>query len=228
MNNQPEEYQKASVPELPAMYSEVAQGLAYLHNRTNATTGRTLEAASFTYALIELLIEKGLISLDEIDERKKQVSERLLMRFIKHDVGVAIQEPEQDKYTFQQTVKIDCENRLHLCQAACCKMVFPLSYQDIAEGVIKWELSRPYRIAKEADGYCYHFDRQCKGCSVHDQRPIPCRAYDCRNDIRIWLDFENKIVNPKINDSDWPHNLSAAEIELPGRESDVPRPRQHP
>lgn len=72
MNSEPEEYEKAYVPDLPAMYSEVAQGLAYLHNRTNATTGRTLEAASFTYALIELLIEKGLISLDEIDERKSK------------------------------------------------------------------------------------------------------------------------------------------------------------
>ncbi|MBW4668244.1 MAG: hypothetical protein KME60_12670 [Cyanomargarita calcarea GSE-NOS-MK-12-04C] len=43
MNSEPEEYEKAaSVPDLPAMYCEVAQGLAYLHNRTNATTGRTL------------------------------------------------------------------------------------------------------------------------------------------------------------------------------------------
>jgi Fe-S-cluster containining protein len=134
---------------------------------------------------------------------------------MQHDPGVAIQEPEQDKYTFPQTVKIDCENRLDRCQAACCKMVFPLSRQDIEEGVIRWELGRPYMIAKRPDGYCHHFDPQCLGCTVHSQRPIPCRAYDCSNDKRIWLDFENKIVNPKINEPNWPHNLTAEEMELP-------------
>jgi hypothetical protein len=219
MNHEREENEKATVLDPPALYREVAQGLAYLHTRTNATTGRTLEAASFVYALIELLVEKELLNVDEIDDRKKQVSQRLLARFMQLDPGVAIQEPDQDKYTFPETVKIDCENRVQLCQAACCKMVFPLSRQDIEEGAIKWELSQPYRIAKGTDEYCYHFDRQCQGCTVHAQRPIPCRAYDCRNDPRIWLDFENKIINPKINDPDWPHNLSAAEMEIPGRES---------
>jgi Fe-S-cluster containining protein len=180
---------------------EVAAGLAYVHTRTNATTGRALEAASFVYALIEILAEKGLISIEEIDARKKTVAERLLKRFHQHDPGVAIQEPDQDKYAFQQTVKIDCENRIHLCKAACCKMVFPLSRQDIEEGVIKWELHRPYVIAKGADGYCQHLDRKCLVCTAHAQRPLPCRAYDCRHDQRIWLDFENKIVNPEINEN---------------------------
>ncbi len=200
-------------------FSEVAQGLAYLHNRTNATAGRTLEAASFVYALIELLIEKGLLSLEEIDERKMQVSDRLLKRFLQHDSGIAIQEPGQDKYTFEQTTKIDCENRVHLCQAACCKLVFPLSNQDIEEGTIKWELSRPYIIAKGKDGYCSHFDRECQRCSVHAQRPIPCRAYDCRQDTRIWQDFENKIVNPQLNSPNWPGNLSEEDTVSPESKS---------
>jgi hypothetical protein len=30
------------------------------------------------------------------------------------------------------------------------------------------------------------------------QRPIPCRGYDCREDERIWLDFENGIINPDL------------------------------
>jgi hypothetical protein len=197
----------ASVNDSVALHHEVAAGLAYLHTRANANAGRTLEAASFVYALIELLAEKGLITIAEIDSRKKTVAERLLKRFIQHDAGVAIQEPDQDKYAFTPTVKIDCENRVHLCKAACCKMVFPLSRQDIEEGAIKWDLSKPYVIAKGADGYCQHLDRTCLGCTVHALRPIPCRAYDCRHDQRIWLDFENKIVNPELNDPNWPHNV---------------------
>ncbi len=199
-----------------AQYREVARGLAYLHGRANATAGRTFEAASFVYALIELLAEKGVLDIDEIDARKKVVAQRLLKRYNQRDPGVALQEPEQDKYGFQQSVEIDCENRVHLCKAACCKMVFPLSRQDIDEGVIKWELDRPYMIAKGEEGYCRHLDRQCLSCTVHAQRPIPCRAYDCRNDKRIWLDFDQKIINPKLNEPNWPHNLSPEEKQASG------------
>ncbi len=52
---------------------EVAEGLLYTHTRINDSTKKTLEAASFLYALIELLNEKGLVSIEELDERKKQV-----------------------------------------------------------------------------------------------------------------------------------------------------------
>jgi hypothetical protein len=37
----------------------------------------------------------------------------------------------------------------------------------------------------------------CK-CSVREHRPIPCRAYDCRNDPRIWSDFANYVINPDL------------------------------
>jgi hypothetical protein len=82
-----------AMPDDLARHHEVAKGLTYLHARTNATAGRTLEAASFVYALIELLTEKGLLDLDEIDTRKKQVAQRLLKRFLQQDPGVSLQEP---------------------------------------------------------------------------------------------------------------------------------------
>ncbi|MGI0484858.1 YkgJ family cysteine cluster protein [Pantanalinema rosaneae CENA516] len=215
MNSKPEQAPRPAWQDASVVYSEVAQGLAYLHTRANAITGRSLESASFVYALIELLIEKGVITVEEIDDRKKMVSERLLKRFLQHDAGVSIQEPDQDKYQFSQTAAIDCGNQVSLCKAACCKMVFPLSRQDIEEGVIQWELGQPYIIAKNTDGYCCHLNRQCLTCTVHAYRPVPCRAYDCRHDPLIWLDFENRQINPKLNSPDWPHNLTAGEMELP-------------
>ena len=33
-------------------------------------------------------------------------------------------------------------------------------------------------------------------CQVHAYRPYVCRAYDCRNDKRIWLDFDQMIPAP--------------------------------
>jgi hypothetical protein len=45
-------------------------------------TKKTLEATSFLYAMIELLNEKGLISIEEMDERKKQVAGHLVKKFV--------------------------------------------------------------------------------------------------------------------------------------------------
>lgn len=190
---------------------EIEDAIAYLHARVNATTARTLESASFVYALIELLVEHGLFKIEEIDARKTQVAPRLLRRFESHDPGVAVQHSAHDKYCAPQEVTIDCESRVELCKAACCKMLFPLSQQDIEERVIHWQLGRPYVIAKGEDGYCQHLERNCLSCTVHAARPLPCRVYDCRNDRRIWLDFEHRVINPKIADPNWPHNLPPEE-----------------
>jgi Fe-S-cluster containining protein len=158
-----------------------------------------LEIASFCYALIELLQEKGLLSFEELNDRKKAVSSRLVKKFEEQDIGVvAVQEYNQDKYAFKDEVKIDCASRLHLCRAACCRLNLALSRQDIEEGILKWELGDPYMIAKDAEGYCRHLDRTTSRCSVWQHRPIPCRGYDCRKDERIWLDFEKELINPHL------------------------------
>jgi Fe-S-cluster containining protein len=69
---------------------------------------------------------------------------------------------------------------------------------DIEESIVKWDLGHPYMIAKVGDGYCVHFDKTTCKCRIWKNRPVPCRGFDCRKDRRIWLDFENKIVNPKL------------------------------
>jgi hypothetical protein len=186
---------------------EIAEGLRYTHFRADANTGKLLEITSFLYAAIDLLSEKGLLDIAELDERKKQAAANLMERFSDRGMGVVYQKPEADKYAFTGGVAIDCENRVHLCHAACCKLPFALSRQDVEEGIVRWEFSTPYLIAHGKDGYCQHLDREKKCCSIYAHRPLPCRSYDCRNDRRIWLDFENGVVNPKIDDPDWPQCL---------------------
>jgi Fe-S-cluster containining protein len=188
--------------------AEVAAGFRYAHFRADANTGKLLEFASFLYAAIDLLNRKGLIDLAELDERKKEAAANLVEKFTERGMGVVYQKPEYDKYQFEGAVKIDCENRLHLCHAACCKLRFALSKQDVEEGIIHWDFSAPYLIARGADGYCQHLDSEKKCCAVHESRPVPCRAFDCRRDKRIWLDFENNIVNPQINEPDWPSRVA--------------------
>jgi Fe-S-cluster containining protein len=179
--------------------AETAKGLEYTHNRANTNTGKLLEIASFSYSAIEILAEKGIISIEEVDARKKVVAERLVERFRQAGMGVVRSEPEVDKYSFEGSAEIDCENRVELCKAACCRLDFALSRQDVEEGVVQWEFSRPYMIKRASDGYCTHLDREhgCK-CTVYEHRPVPCRAYDCRRDERIWADFEKRIPNPEL------------------------------
>jgi hypothetical protein len=49
---------------------EVAQGLRYTYNRANSNTAKLLEVSSFAYAAIEPLTERGLIDIEDLDQRK--------------------------------------------------------------------------------------------------------------------------------------------------------------
>jgi Fe-S-cluster containining protein len=183
---------------LGELRKEIVAGLVYTHSRANANTSRALETATFLYALIELLTQKGILTIEELDARKDQIADRVEKRFLSEGMGVVLQDPEQDKYAFAGEAHVDCENRVHLCKAACCRMLFPLSRQDIAERIIMWDLESPYLIAQTEDGYCRHLDRTSCRCTVREHRPIPCRAYDCSNDPRIWSDFANYVINPEL------------------------------
>lgn len=178
----------------------LSSGLVYTHTRINDNTKKALETASFLYALIELLNEKGLLSIEELDERKKQVAERLVRKFKEGGVGLMCQDPEHDKYTFKHEALVDCRSRLHICKAICCKFPFALSRQDVEEGIIRWDFGRPYLIAHDSDGYCVHLDRKTYQCTVHENRPVPCRGFDCKDNEKwkVWVDYEKKIINQKL------------------------------
>jgi hypothetical protein len=193
------------------IYQQVAEGLLYTHTRLNANQRRTLEAASFLYALVELLDERGIITIDELDARQAVVAQRLAEQVRRDGDGAVFQDPEYDKYHFEHAAGIDCADRVSVCHAACCRLPFALSHQDVREGIVHWNLGQPYLIEQERDGYCTHLDRETCGCGIYGQRPVPCRGFDCRNDKRIWLDFEARVSNPDIERPDWPDCLRERE-----------------
>ena len=114
---------------------------------------------------------------------------------------------EHDKYTFEGTPPIDCAERVSICHAACCRLPFALSKQDVHEGIVRWNLGQPYMIDHGDDGYCSHLDHGTCACTIYANRPVPCRGFDCRSDQRIWLDFEARVANPDIERPDWPECL---------------------
>lgn len=101
-----------------------------------------------------------------------------------------------DKYEVEGA-DIPCAELMHLCKARCCKMAFPLSSRDLDEGIIRWDYGQPYMIRQRAsDGYCVHNVPETLGCSVHAHRPTVCRKYDCRDDTRVWIDYDQRIPAP--------------------------------
>ncbi len=194
---------------------EIVGGLLYVHSRLNANTSEALEALTFVSALIDLLTRKGLIASDELEDSRHAAGRRLAENFDDKGLGVMLETSEEDKYAYKGTVEIDCASRVHLCRASCCRLAFSLSKQDVQEGVVRWNLMQPYLNAREKDGYCCHLERGTMGCNVHDNRPIACRAFDCRQDKRIWLDFEKGVVNPAVARDDWPHCLKPVQEPVP-------------
>jgi len=183
---------------LSKISDEISSGLLYTHTRITYNTQHTLKASSFLYALIELLDEKGILSIEELDEKKKQIAEKLIRTFEDSRIGLLYQEPEEDKYSFNNNGDMDCQKRLNTCKAICCKIPFALSKQDVEERIILWEFGRPYLIAHDADGYCVHLDRETCQCKSYEHRPVPCRGFDCKDNEKwsVWKDYERMSLNP--------------------------------
>lgn len=101
----------------------------------------------------------------------------------------------RDKYAVTST-DIDCAARIPLCHARCCTFDVTLSAQDVAERKLPFRIDEPYMLPREPETrrcVCMNDDG---ACTVYDHRPGACRAYDCRGDERVWLDFEARIPAP--------------------------------
>jgi len=106
---------------------------------------------------------------------------------------IAIREDEAGEPA--STREVDCEARMPVCKAVCCRLKFPLSATEVEAGAVRWDLGHPYLIRHESDGYCTHLDRATHGCGVYASRPGVCRSYSCAGDARIWSDFDAMELN---------------------------------
>jgi Fe-S-cluster containining protein len=157
----------------------------------NQLEGR--EGAIYARALAELLVTKGVVGQEELETMMAQLRQEMEG----NPTPKVMLARSEDKYDPENTVSIDCASRLHICKAKCCTLSFYLTDQDLDEGVVRWDYGRPYWIESQEDGYCVHCESGTWRCRIHPHRPLVCRAYDCRNDERIWLDFERMTPNPK-------------------------------
>jgi Fe-S-cluster containining protein len=179
---------------------QLAHALRHVNEQINELAQQLFVAATELGALTTLLQEQGVIRHDELQTRRTAVGRRLRTLFQEKRIGVKLDTRIPDKYTIppEALPQIDCEVRLPLCHAACCAMRFALSKQDLDEGVMRWEYGEPYVNRIGPDQRCVHQDRRSLGCTIYAHRPGVCRLYDCRKDTRIWLDFEQRVINPRL------------------------------
>jgi hypothetical protein len=172
----------------------IQEGLRFIHMMEVDSRLAEHRLAVEIGALTDLLIAKGLISSRELDERKDLARMDQAKRDAKRRLPMI--SGTVDKYAVTQP-DIPCAENLALCGAACCRLVFDLSLQDLDEGIVKWEYGRPYRI-RHVNDQCVHLE-EGRGCNVYQHRPAICRSYDCRKDERIWIDYEKRIPNPDVH-----------------------------
>jgi hypothetical protein len=130
----------------------------------------------------------------ELTEEQKQYIKKMLERLI--DLGIAVVYGDEPK-DYNEVV-FDEKECLDRCKAVCCSFTFALTKEEVTKGLIKWNKKKPYFIARDEDGYCPHLNRETLKCEIWNERPIRCRIYDCRNDKNVWIDWDNKVINPDI------------------------------
>jgi Fe-S-cluster containining protein len=177
---------------------EIIKGFENTYFIIDDNISKTFQASVNLYALINLLIDKKVIKKNEFDRRKKEVEKQLIDGYKKAGIGIIVHDQAfADKYELTSQVEIDCASKMHICKGACCRFVYCLTIQDIHEG-IRWNLSHPFTCLKGDNDYCIYLREDDMRCSIHDKRPLSCRQFDCRNDERIWLDFDKEIINPNL------------------------------
>lgn len=166
----------------------------------------------YVTALIDTLLDGGVLDVerlaDAVDANRASQAEETRARYEAEGAlpawpAVVVREdpPASDGAVSPAEVDevvVDCEARMPVCQAVCCTLPFPLSSAEVEAGDVRWDLGHPYVIRQTDEGYCVHNERASGGCSVYDRRPGVCRGYSCAGDDRIWLDFDNMVLNEEF------------------------------
>ncbi len=168
--------------------------------RTHAALGEghadLVALATTVQALVDVLVARGVVGAAELEAQLEVAARRVADSRLGQRSLVRGEELLRDKYQ-EPNAPVDCEARMPLCKGACCACRVPLGAQDLRENVLRWDLAHPYFLRKTAAGRCTHQDTTTGACTVYEQRPLACRSYTCKDDRRIWKDFDARVPNEK-------------------------------
>jgi Fe-S-cluster containining protein len=186
--------QSSSEP-LHQIERQLERGSLFTHTALSNNAERIIEAEAFLYALADMLIQKGIVTQQEILAQTEQIRQEMFEKGEMLGPGIVLRMDAEAPPPDEDFIPVNCEERLHICKAVCCRMSFSLSANEVEGGTVKWDLGRPYHIRQEQDGYCTHLSREGQGCHIYHDRPRVCRRYSCANDSRVWKNFEAMELN---------------------------------
>ena len=181
----------------PVTRTELERALRFLNNTVTIMRDELLQLGAQVVTLTRKLEEKGAVAeADVMADLPAAVEVVRVMDEAVPPLRVELSDDISDKYDVESP-PIPCAELIPLCKARCCALTFRLSTQDLEGGRVRWDYGNPYWNARRADGYCAH-NEPGHGCNVYDERPAVCRSYDCRDDSRIWLDYDGRIPAPDV------------------------------
>jgi Fe-S-cluster containining protein len=175
---------------------DLDEGLRFMHTMEMQTKAMVRDTAMKVTSLLQELIATGTVEREKIAQRMTDLDPIASQRD-RELYHIRVGDPV-DKYTCTDLPQIDCDSIIPICKARCCTLSVFLTFQDLDERVLQWDYTAPYLLKRGADNYCVHNDTSDgkHRCTAYHHRPATCRLYDCRNDKRIWVDFEKRILAP--------------------------------
>ena len=183
----------------------------FAHSSFSHQAERINEIESFLYGLIDNLIAEDVIDKSTFEEMVQKVKAETLQKHEHFHAGIGIR-VDKDDPKIDDFVPVNCEERIPICKAICCKLNFALSIPEIESGNVKWDLGQPYFVRHQKNGICVHMNSENNCCSIYKDRPKVCRKYSCAQDTRIWKNFEKMELNQEWIDN----NLQEKRIQLQG------------
>jgi Fe-S-cluster containining protein len=175
-----------------ALERQVERGSLFTHTALSKQSARINEIESFLYAVIDILAQKGITPPEELKLAVEGVRDEMMEKGEMAHPGLSLRVDGEEDSAF---IPVNCNERMHICEAVCCKLQFALSAEEIEAGKVRWDLGRPYTIRQEQNCYCTHINPEDKKCNVYNDRPSVCKKYSCANDTRIWNDFDKMVLN---------------------------------
>lgn len=191
MNKRKNKEKHNNIP-APSIEKNMEEASLFTHTILSNYAHRINAVETFLYGMADTLMKKGIIEKDDIKQSAIQVQQEIREKGEELHPGLALRVDGKQKQDF---VSVNCNERMHICKAVCCKLDFALNAREVESGKLKWELGRPYYIRHKSNGYCIYWEEEEPGCSIYDDRPPTCKAFSCANDKRLWKDFDNMVLN---------------------------------
>ncbi len=171
---------------------QMERGSLFTHSALSKQSARINEIESFLYGVIDVLTQKGLAPPEDLKNAVEDVRQEMVLKGEMSNPGLSLRVDGEEDSEF---IPVNCNERMHICEAVCCKLNFALSAEEVEGGKVRWDLGQPYMIRQAPSCYCTHINSKDKKCTIYGDRPSVCKKYSCAKDTRIWKDFEKMELN---------------------------------